>query len=112
MKFRLYESIVDKKDYFSDDRKRTMLENAVSTQNALRAVKDQADQFKTQLKKTLDYEECSSLVTSAASNYDMSFKMNTSKPSRKVYHHQIELASDSEDNTNYDIDLPASTRMK
>ena len=106
---RLYESIVDTKDYFSDTQKRTILENAVSPLKALRAVKDQADQFKTQLNKTLDYEEYSSLVTSAASNYDTSFKMKTSKPSRKVYYHQNEFASDSEDSTNYNIDLPAST---
>ena len=72
--FRLYESIVDKKDYFSDTQKRTILENAVSPLKALRAVKDQADQFKTQLNKTLDYKEYSSLVTSAASNYNTSFK--------------------------------------
>ena len=101
--------MVDKRDYFSDTQKKTMLENAVSPLKALRVVKYQADQFKTQLNKTLDYEEYSSLVASAASNYDTYFKIKTSKPSRRVYYHQNDLASDSEDSNNYNIDIPAST---
>ena len=86
-----------------------MLEIAVSPLKALRAVKDQADQFKTLLNKILGYEEYSSLAASATSKYDISFKMKTSKPSRKLYYYKNEFASDFEDSTDYNIDLPAST---
>ena len=108
---RLYESMVDKRDHFSDAQKRTMLENAASSLKALRAVKDQADQLKTHLNKSLDYKEYSALVTLAASNYDASFKIKGNKPSRKVHYHQTNFTSDSEDSDNYNIDIPASTML-
>ena len=102
--------MVDKRDHFSDTQ-RTMLENAASPLKALRAVKDQADQLKTHLNKSLDYEEYSVLVASAASNYDTSFKIKGNKPSRKVHYHQTNFTSDSEDSDNYNIDIPASTML-
>ena len=58
---RLYESLAPA-DKFKDTQKRTMLENAVAPVKALRAVKDQADQLKTHLKKDLDYKEYISLL--------------------------------------------------
>ena len=106
---RLYEPIVDKRNFFSDTQKKTMLENTVSPLKALRAVIDQANQFKTQLNKTLDYEEYSSLAVSAPSNYNTSFKVKINKPSRKVYYHQNDAASNSKDSNSYNINIPAST---
>jgi len=47
----------------------------VSPLKSLRAVKDQADQFKTQLNRTLYYEEYSSIVVPDALNYGTSFKL-------------------------------------
>ena len=43
---RVYESLVETSDYFSDVQKRTMLENALTPLKALKAVKDQANHFK------------------------------------------------------------------
>jgi hypothetical protein len=45
-KIRLYEKMVQKTDHFPDSVKRIMLENAVAPVDMLRAVKNQADQFK------------------------------------------------------------------
>ena len=47
-----------------------MLENALASVKALKAVKDQANQFKTHREKELSCEEYSTLVTSATINHD------------------------------------------
>ena len=49
--------MVDNQDHFSNTQKRTMLDNSLSPLKDLRAAKDQADQFKTQLNRTLDCEK-------------------------------------------------------
>ena len=55
---------------------------------ALKAVKDQANQFKTQTGKELSYDKYSTLVTSSAINHDIQFQLKSSKPSKKVYYHK------------------------
>ena len=106
---RLYESLVDPSDHFSDAQKRTMLENALAPVKALKAVKDQANQFKTHTGNELSYEEYSTLVTSAAINHDTQFQVKSSKPSRKVYYHECTDFSDSDDDREYGIDSSIST---
>jgi hypothetical protein len=51
---RLYETQVEKEEYFSNGQKRHMLQNAVHPVQELRAVKTQADQHKTQAGKGID----------------------------------------------------------
>ena len=68
---RLYHE-VNSKSPLPDDLVRTLLQNAVHDFRPLRAVKDQADQFKTQNKKELTLQEYTQLLKSAAHNHDAS----------------------------------------
>ena len=100
--------MVDESDYFSNIQKRTMLENAVALLKALRAAKDQVDQLKTYLKKLPDNEEYSTLIAPAISNYDKLFKIKGIKLSRKIYFHKYNIASNSEESEDFNINMPAS----
>ena len=76
---------------------------------ALRAMKDQADQLRTYLKKLLDHKEYSTLTTSAISNHDILFKIKENKLLRKVYFHQYNFNSDFEESKDFNINIPVST---
>ena len=74
-----------------------MLQNAVYPVPDLHAVKTQADQFKTQTRKDLDYDQYSHLLLSAASTYDAQFvpkatlNLRSSRPvKRAIYAHDID----------------------
>ena len=86
-----------------------MLENALAPVKALKAVKDQANLFKTYTGKELSHEEYSTLVTSAAINHDAQFQVKSSKPSRKICYHECTYSSDSDDAKEYGIDSSIST---
>ena len=107
-KIRLYEKMVPKTDHFPDSVKRIMLENAVAPIEMLRAVKNQADQFKISNGKDLTYVEYSKLVLSAASTYDASSSSrNMTTKRRTVYNHDIYDGQDADivdDDYCYNID--------
>ena len=86
-----------------------MLQNALALVKALKAVKDQANQFKTTTGKDLSYNEYSTLVILAAINHNTQFQIKTSKPSRKVYYHEHTDFSGSDNEKEYEIDSSIST---
>ena len=100
-----YEQLVPANDCFSDTIKRTMLENAVSSIQDLRAVKDQANQLQVRLGTQISYDEYCSLLLSAALTYDSQFATNVNSKGvrRGVYNHNI--INDHESNFNIDSDL-------
>ena len=114
---RLYESMADKSDHFSDGQKRTMLENVVHPLKPLRAVKNMADQFKVKTGTALSYKEYCDLLISVASNHDVTFApkdQTTNKPTRAVYNHHFDditsfyVENDNIYNENFTIDMPVS----
>ena len=52
--FCLYESLLDTNNYFSENQKKILLENAVASVKPLRSIKDQADQMFDHTCKLLD----------------------------------------------------------
>ena len=82
-----------------------MLENSVSPLDQLRAVKDQSDQLKTHLGKSLTYEQYLNLLKSAASTYDSQFKPKTWPASRTIYEHEV---SQFEENSIEDFGIDSS----
>ncbi|MEM7536959.1 MAG: hypothetical protein AAF639_32575, partial [Chloroflexota bacterium] len=108
---RLYESLVDASDHFSDGQKRKMLENAVHPLADLRAVHDQATQHKVHSGVDLTYDQHSSLLHSAAQTYDSQFAAKpVSRASRRsVYVHDLlssDLEPDPDPDIAFDIDSP------
>ena len=107
---RLCESLVEKKDRFQDTLKRTMLQNAVQPFPELRAVKTQADQFRAQNGDELTYDQCCSLLTSAAQAADKQRKLSSANPRRTVYEHEVFpdddefVDAESYDAADYNID--------
>ena len=80
----------------SHELQRTLLENAVHPIGELRAVKTQAAQHKTQTGKDLTYEQYSSLLKSAAQQYDRDLlKPVTRSAKRHIYEHEF-LAPDTD----------------
>ena len=67
----------------------TMLENAVHPITELRAVKVQAEQHKAHTGATLTYEQYTTLLQSAAQQYDRQFGAPARKPVRHVLEHEI-----------------------
>ena len=102
---RKYEQLVPSADCFSDSIKRTMLENAVSSIQDLRAVKDQANQLQVRLGSAMKYDDYCSLLLSAALTYDSQIVTNTNSRGarRSVYNHGIQ--GDRESAFNIDSDL-------
>jgi hypothetical protein len=90
---RLYEQLTQSSGHFSDEQKLTMLETAVHPLQELCQVKATAALVKVHTKKDLDYEAYSSLLLSAASDYDS--KHGVSKGKRQVY--ALEVDHDDED---------------
>ena len=94
----------------------TLLQNAVHPIDELRAVKNQADQYKTQTGKDLFYHEYVDLLLSAAQQYDKTLTNTPSKQNRRhVYEHDI-FGSAFEygetfynTNNSFDIDSPINT---
>jgi len=70
---RRYEDLIPSNGHFTDDQKRTMLENAVHKVAELRAVKNQADQMQVHTGKPLTYPQYCTLLLSAAAQYDSQF---------------------------------------
>ena len=97
-KLRMYEKQISTGALFSDDLKRTMLENAVNPIEELRVVKAQANQHKTQSGVDLTYEQYVNLLVSAASNYDTQFmpkeRQGQPSPRRAVYTHDVTTYED------------------
>jgi hypothetical protein len=88
-----------------------MLENAVAAIDDLRQVKNNADLEKTRTKRSLTYDEYSSLLLSAAVAYDAKF--TTKKTKHQVFSHEVydhDDPDDSYDNMeSFDIETPVST---
>lgn len=104
---RLYERQVATTDHFSDNVKRTMLENAVHPITELRQVKNNADLEKTKTGRVLSYAEYTNLLLSAAASYDDQYKSKREK--LKVFSHFIDDENVSDDeNGDYDIDAPVT----
>jgi hypothetical protein len=82
---RLCDTLVPTDSHFSENQKRTMLENAVASVAPLRAIKDQHDQHFSHSGQELSYEQYSNLLLSAATNYGIQFSSSTTQSSRKVY---------------------------
>ena len=113
---RLHESLVDEDSYFYENKKKMLLENAVTLVKSLHSVKDQADQMATHTGKTLDYDQHAGLLLSAATNYDLQFVSSSSTSTRKVYNSELEcidfvidLPSEVTEDEDYDIDASAIT---
>jgi hypothetical protein len=109
---RKYETLVPPSDHFSDGQKRSMLENAVHPQPELRAVKNQANQHKTQTGLDLTYKQYSNILLSAASQFDAQFtaKSTAARLSAKhcsIYEHDI--TADVDGDTFFDIDSDLET---
>src|SRR5687768_15844996 len=87
--------------------------NAVHPITELRAVKLQAEQFRTRLGKVLSYKEYCSLLLSAAQQYDMQQGFKPEKAmKRRIYEH--DFSSDPMEDAfyvtgTYDIDQPIDT---
>jgi hypothetical protein len=80
---RLYERQFDVSDHFSDEQKRTMLENAVLPISELRQVKTIADLEKTKTGRTLTFREYTSLLLTASVAYD---EVHKPKPMNRFIH--------------------------
>ena len=102
---RKYEELVPIKDRFSDTINRTMLENAVTGIQDLRAVKDQANQLQVCLGTPITYDKYCSLLLSAALTYNSQFAtiVNSKGVQRGVYNHNF--ITDHESSYNIDSDL-------
>jgi hypothetical protein len=114
---RLYQRQVPSSDHFSVGQLRTMFENAVSPLDELRQVKVHGDLHKTKTGEALSYDEYSSLLLSAAAQYDSQntrTKRGTGSKHRNVYAHDFAHDQESEIYPNdaseeaYDIDYPVS----
>ena len=70
-------TLLDISDNFSGFQKLTILENVVGPIPSLQAIKNQADQFKTQTGTNLTYEKCSEFLLSAATTHYKKFKRDT-----------------------------------
>jgi hypothetical protein len=106
----LYEHQVDPTEHFSDGQKRTMLENAVQDISELKQVKNNADLEKTKTGKALTFAQYKSLLVSAATAYDGTFKPKHTK--HAVYEHEFLSNDDGCDDygdETYDIDTPIAT---
>ena len=88
---RKYESLTPRGDWFCDNAKCTMLQNAIHSVAELRAVKNQADQTRTTTGRTLTYSEYCSLLVSAASQFDREHCHSAPRPRRTIYQHDIDL---------------------
>ena len=99
---RLYESQTDTADHFNQGMKKTMLQNAVSSVEELRSVKNQADQHRLHSGTELTYEEYSELLKSAAQSYDTRVTSRTKSITgkRSVYKSDIYYDDQGQD---YDI---------
>ena len=121
---RLHESLVETQSYFSENQKKTLLENAASPSQSLRAIKDQANQLQTHNRTPLRCDQYSDLLLSAANIYDNQFTSKSSKTSRRICdtksqadnshshddsHHDAacEVTEDAE----CDVDAPTSTLL-
>ena len=94
---RLYENLVPPSDWLKDNVKRTLLENAVHDSSELRAVKNQAEQFKARDGKDFTYSEYLSLLNSAAQQLDAKFRPVVRTPRRTVYAHDLQPDADDDD---------------
>ena len=81
---RLHESLVDADSYFSENQKKILLENVVSSVKPLRSVKCQADQLFAPACKLLDYDQHATLLLSEATNYDSNFVSSFTRSTRKI----------------------------
>ena len=105
--------------HFFEIQKKILLKNAIASSPPLRDVKDQANQHLTRSRQDLNYDQCSNLILSAATNQSMQFSPSGSQISRNVYvteSNNSDISRDSisdftEDNINYDIDASSSTLL-
>ena len=74
-----YEKLIDPIDQFSGAEKRRMLENAVCGLQALRAVKDQAEQYKTQTGLDMPYGQYVRALIVAASGFDEQYLLKRAR---------------------------------
>ena len=81
---RLFHNKLEPGEYFSDNQKRTMLQNAVHSLAELRQVKVNADTLTTFNGTHLSFTDYDSLLQSAAVQYDSSLSL-AKQPNRTVY---------------------------
>ena len=110
---RLYESMVEGDDCFSNGQKRSMLQNSGHSLKLLRAVKDMADQFKVRTGTHLSYEEYSNLLIPAAFNHNATFESKyqpKNHSNRNVYEYVTDTnppdysSEDIQDELSFNID--------
>jgi hypothetical protein len=115
---RLYQRQVPTTDHFSDGQLRTMLENAVAPIEELRQVKVHGDLRKTKTGEALTYDEYSSLLLSAATQYDSqnttSMTRRGTTKTRSVYMHNFaddddDVSLKSDGDNKYGIDYPVQS---
>ena len=82
---RLYETLSETRSHLEDNLKLTLLQNAISSNTHLRAVKDQADQSRSHNNAIdLAYDQYCALLLSAANNCDSQFVPAHAKSQRRV----------------------------
>ena len=98
-----------------ENHKKTQFENAVSSVCLLRDIKDQADQCLTCCGQEINYDKCSNLLLSVATNYDSQFSSSSSQSLRKVCNTKTcdtnfshdSISEVTEENRDYKIDASA-----
>ena len=75
--------------HFFEIQKKILLKNAIASSPPLRDVKDQANQHLTRSRQDLNYDQCSNLILSAATNYYSHFSSSSSQNSIKVFSTEI-----------------------
>ena len=110
---RQYERLVPLSGHFSNEQKLSMLQTAVHPIQELRQVKATAALLKAHTQKDLDYEAYSTLLLSAAADYDSKHMANKGK--RMIYAHDV-MDHDEDDYNDvsydigsFDIDTPVDT---
>ena len=114
-----YESLVDSDVYFSENQRKPLLENAVSSVKPLHSVKGKSDKLFTHTDKLLDWDQHAKLLLSAVTNYDSQFVSASSRSTRKVCDTElgggnfvIDSLSDVTEDFNFDIDTYTTTLLE
>ena len=97
---RLCKLLVDADTYFSQNQKKIILENVITSVKPLCSFKDQSDRLFTYTGELLCYDQYNALLLSAATNYDSQFVSASSRSTRKVCN--VELGG-----SNFEIDSPS-----
>ena len=109
-KVRQYGILVKPEDTFSDPIKLTMLQNAVSTVDHLKQVKDTSEQLKVSLGKDLKCDGYEQLLKQTAITYDYKLRVQPSRAAMRVHDHEAEYYNEPPDpGETLDIDSSVET---